>query len=121
MIKIKNYSKIRYVLFGLLSIFLIYVIYNYGIATLAVLALIIGTLSFVFDKKVTDYITFSIFIFSFITAVTYKIDMYLLSESNSAFYELIKNSLGHVILEGIGVSIFIFVIIFLSLNFIKSK
>lgn len=119
--RIALFSKIRYLLFALLSIMLIYIVYNYGIATLAVLAIVIGTLSFYFNKKVTDYLALSIFIFAFTTMVTDKIDTYLMSESDAAFIETIKNSINFVVLEAIASLLFVLVIVYLSINFIKNK
>lgn len=74
-----NFAKLRYLLTITLLVVLTYFIFKTGIATIAVLILIIGSIFLSLNRKWFDYSTFSIFIFGFALLLTNKIRVCFLS------------------------------------------
>ena len=68
------FAKIRYILFTITLLGLIFAVYIYTINVFEILILIFSFLIFVINKKWTDYIAFSIFTFWLVVIITFEIN-----------------------------------------------
>ena len=70
-----TFSKIRYILFGLALLWLIFVSYIYPINIIEISIVIFSFLLLIVNKKWTDYIALSVFTFWLIVAITFQINL----------------------------------------------
>lgn len=115
----KNFSKVRYALFSLALLMLIFASLVYSINVTELLVMSLSLLLFVFNKKWTDYIAFSAFTFLLVILITFQINFCIGFEEGCNRYL-------YLYLTNPGVSmmwllLFSSIWIYLILSFIKRK
>jgi hypothetical protein len=118
-----KYSKIRISLIVLLFAFWILFVLSETIYPtisniLPILLVFIGSVLFVFNRRWSDYISFSIFVFGFVISITYKIKHCLNSEfCGNAIYE----SLTFDKVETLFIFVSILIVAYLFTTFFRVK